>query len=81
MNIKAMQPTYRVQPLVRVEKARREKPKAQVIKQEIKREFADRETKVISILAAILLILCVASQIGHATGVIDGPMYLSDFVR
>lgn len=75
MNIKAL-PTYRIQPLIRVDKARREiREQAKVVKKELKREFADRETKVISILVAVFLVLLVVAQIADV-----GPVYLSDFM-
>lgn len=75
MNVKAL-PTYRIQPLVRADKARREiREQAKAVKKEIKREFADRETKVISILVAVFLVFCFITQIADI-----GPVYLADFM-
>jgi len=75
-----LQQTQTVQPPTAADKPRRERQK-EIVKQELKREFTDRPTKVFSILVVIFLILCIASQIMITTGEITGPCYLSDFIR
>lgn len=73
-----VQQAQTVQPPKAAEKPRKEKPQVINI---IKHEFADRETRIISILIAVFLLLGIASQLMITAGVLSGPMYFSDFVR
>jgi len=76
----AQQPTYRVQPLVKSDKTRRERREQQSFATIYKAQTTKRERRLIMFVCFWFLLL-VGVQIGIATRDITGPMYLADLVK